>query len=96
MTATTQPWSCRSMATAVKPAAMPPVTPADRSMSPSSSTGMRPIASTEIAEACTSRLAMFRLLVKVSGRRIEKTMKRATRPSTAGRAPMSPPRTRSA
>ena len=50
-TATGQLWPLRSMATAVKPAAMPPVTPADRSISPSRSTGTRPMASTEMADA---------------------------------------------
>ena len=79
---------------AITPAEAPPATPAERSMSPRSSTKVRPIASTMIDDAWTMRLAMLIGDGKVSGRRAENRTKSTTRPRTAGREPMSPARTR--
>src|SRR3954452_2421969 len=77
---------------AITQAAAPPATPADRSISPSSSTGTSAMASTQIGAAWVIRLAKLPTDGKVSGRSAEKIRARTTRPSTAGRAPMSPPR----
>ncbi len=52
-----QPWSI--ITSAVMVAEAPPATPADRSISPSSRTKTRPIASTMIEAAWTTRLAML-------------------------------------
>ena len=75
-------------------AAVPAVTPADRSISPSSSTKTRPIAMTMTGAPCWIRLAKLNASVKVDGRRAENTTTSTNRPSTAGSAPTSPPRTR--
>src|SRR3954470_13784686 len=77
---------------AITQAAAPPATPADRSISPSSSTGTSAMASTQIGAAWVIRLAKLPTDGKVSGRSAEKIRARTTSPSTAGRAPMSPPR----
>ena len=71
----------------------PPATPADRSMSPSSSTGTSAIARMMIEPDWVSRFAMLRF---ERNRSLAKpnTMNSTTRPSTDGSAPMSPPRTR--
>ena len=81
------------MSRAVIVAPVLPATPADRSISPSSSTITRPMASTLIGAACVIRLAMLSLVVKVSLAMLKMTT-RTTRPSIAGSEPMSPLRTR--
>ena len=50
-----------------------PATPADRSISPSRSTGTRPSASTQIGPAWVTRLAMLSLVVKVSLAKLKMT-----------------------
>src|SRR3954454_12675405 len=80
---------------AITQAAAPPATPADRSISPSSSTGTSAMASTQIGAAWVIRLAKLPTDGNVSGRSAEKMTASTTSPSTAGRAPMSPPRRRS-
>jgi hypothetical protein len=72
----------------------PLANPADRSISPSSRTNTRPMAITTMGAPWVSRLAKLPSL-RNTGRRIEKTITSTTRPRTAGREPMSPPRTRS-
>src|SRR4051794_38109183 len=80
---------------AITQAAAPPATPADRSISPSSSTGTSAMASTQIGAAWVIRLAKLPTHGNVSGRRAEKMTASTPSPSTAGRAPRSPPRRRS-
>ena len=78
---------------AVIVAEAPPATPADRSISPSSSTKTSPIASTQMEAAWTTRFAML-YVVRNRSWALLKTMKSTTRPSRAGSEPMSPPRSR--
>ena len=86
--------SLRVTAMPISAAAVPAVKPADRSISPSSSTKTRPIAITVTAEAWWMRLDRLNALVKVDGRSTEKTITSTISPSTAGSEPTSPPRTR--
>ena len=67
-TATIQFWLPSTMSLAMTAAHAPLATPADRSISPSSSTNTRPMARIVTGSACTSRLAMLPLLRNVSGR----------------------------
>ena len=57
--ATHQDWPWSIIASAVIVAAAPPATPADRSISPISRTKTRPMASTQIEPAWTTRFAML-------------------------------------
>ena len=93
-TVTHQGMPCLSISWAEIDAPTPPITPADRSISPSSSTKPTPMASTVIDAAWVSRLAKLLALVNVSHFSAAKTMTSTTRPATAGRAPRSPPRMR--
>ena len=72
----------------------PLVNPADRSISPSSRTNTSPMAITVMGAPWVSRLAKLPA-EKNTGRSSEKTITSTIRPNTAGREPMSPPRTRS-
>jgi hypothetical protein len=72
-------------------AAVPPVKPADRSISPSRRTNTRPIAMTVTPAVWLIRFAKFAGFVKLSAV-IEKAITRNSRPRIAGRAPTSPPR----
>jgi hypothetical protein len=76
-------------------APVPAVKPADRSISPSSRTKTRPIASTMIAAPWLRRLAKFCSVRNESGCRTPNTIARMTAPMTAGNAPRSPPLMRS-
>ena len=94
--ATSEGSQCTSFRVITMPitaAAVPPVNPADRSISPSSNTNTRPIASTVIAADWLIRLAKLKAFVNVPGRSAENTDTRTSRPRTAGSAPTSPPRT---
>ncbi len=71
----------------------PLANPAERSISPSSRTKTNPIAISVTAAPWVNRLAKFPAVRKL-GRRMEKNAQSTTNPSTAGREPMSPPRTR--
>jgi hypothetical protein len=71
----------------------PLVKPADRSISPSSSTKIRPIAMMTTCPPWVNRLAKLPA-EKNTGRSAEKTSTSTTRPSVAGSEPMSPPRRR--
>ena len=85
----------QSVSTVASTAAQTPlVNPADRSISPSSRTNTSPMAITVMGAPWVSRLAKLPA-EKNTGRRIEKTITSTTSPNTAGREPMSPPRTRS-
>ena len=71
----------------------PLAVPAARSISPSSRTKTRPIAMNTVMPAWLTRLARLKTVRK----RLlawEKMTARTMRPSTAGSAPTSPPRTR--
>ena len=81
------------MVSAITQADTPPATPADRSMSPSSSTNTSPIASTQIDPAWVTRLARLSADRNRSLAR-PNTTNSTTRPRIAGSEPMSPPRTR--
>ena len=59
MVATHQGWSCLMMNQARTVAQAPPATPADRSISPRSSTNTMPMARTMMDEAWMARLAML-------------------------------------
>ena len=72
---------------------MPLVTPADRSISPSSSTNTSAMASMTSVAAWVRRLAKFRSVRKNGLRKLNR-MVSTTNPPTAGRAPISPLRTR--
>ena len=85
---------CSVTVTAVIAAPIPAVKPADRSISPSSSTKTRPIASTVIAAPWLIRLAKFCSVRNVSPSSAPKMMTRTTTPMIAGSDPMSPPLTR--
>ena len=89
------PWCSprEKIACAAKPAHMPPVVPADRSISPSSSTKTRPIAMSAMYAPWPGRLPM---LLRLRKRLLTwlKMTPRTTRPSTDGRAPGSPERSR--
>ena len=71
----------------------PEVTPADRSISPSSSTNTRPMASSIDGAACVTRLARLPREKKPLSAK-EKKIARTISAPTAGSEPMSPPRTR--
>ena len=75
-------------------APMPAAKPADRSISPSSSTKTSPIASTVIAAPWLIRLAKLPFDRNVSPSRIPKITTSTTTPMIAGSDPMSPPLTR--
>ena len=72
-------------------APVPAVKPADRSISPSSRTKTRPIASTMIAAPWLSRLAKFCSVRNESGSMTPNTITSTTQPRIAGSAPRSPP-----
>ncbi len=96
MAAATQTYQGRpalARVTASTAAQTPLAKPADRSISPSSSTNTRPMAMSVTAAPCVNRLAKL-IAVTKEGRAAAKTAQSTTRPSTAGSAPMSPPRTR--
>jgi len=76
-------------------APVPPVKPADRSISPRSRTKTSPIAMTMTAALWLMRFARLNALVNSLGRSAENTAARTTSPRTAGSEPTSPPRTRS-
>src|SRR4051794_20125589 len=76
---------------AAKPAATPPVTPADRSMSPRIRTKVRPSAMSAMNEACDMRLPML-FAVRNSGVVALNSTPMTSRPSTAGRPPGAPRR----
>ena len=80
---------------AMTAAQTPLTTPAERSISPSSRMKTRPIARMMIGAAWSARFAMLRGVRNVSGRSAKNSSPRATMPRMAGRAPRSPPRTRS-
>ena len=86
-----QPWFVATMPRTA--AAVPAVKPADRSISPSSSTNTRPIAMTMTPADWLKRFAKLNWLVNVSPRSEVKTMTRTISPSTAGSEPTSPLRT---
>ena len=65
--------------------------PADRSISPISSTKTRPIPKVAIAEPWRIRLEKLKALVNFEPVRIVNTITSTTRAATAGRAPTSPP-----
>ena len=71
----------------------PAVTPADRSISPSRMTNTSAMPSITSVAACVMRLAKLRS-VRKNGLRIENMIVSTTKPPIAGRAPISPPRTR--
>src|SRR3954449_3592999 len=78
---------------AAKAAHMPPVVPADRSISPINRTKMRPIAVRAMNEVCAGRLARL-LWLRKSGVVVAKISPRTRSPSTEGTAPGAPPRSR--
>jgi len=86
-----QPWLVSR--TVMMLAATPPVKPADRSISPSSSTKIRPMAVSVNCAPCWNMLAK---LNREANRLLETAtmMTTISRPRTAGSAPMPPPRTR--
>lgn len=86
-----QPWNVSS--TASTDAHTPLAYPAERSISPSSSTKTRPIAMMVTAAPWVNRFAKLPAL-KNAGRMMPKNTQSAISPSTAGSEPMSPPRTR--
>ena len=84
---------CRSISTAMIAEHRPPVVPADRSISPSSSTKTRPIAITTIGAAWITSASMLYALRK-PWCTTAKTAVMAMRPTSAGMEPNWPPRTR--
>ena len=91
--ATTQFTPCTLTSTMKMHIVTPAVTPADRSISPSRMTKTSAMPSMTSVAACVMRFAKLRS-VRKNGLRIENRMLSTTKPATAGRAPMSPPRTR--
>ena len=75
--------------------ALPPVTPADRSISAMRITNVSAIESIISAAVCVNRFAMFGFVKKVESSDVNRTPS-TIRPASAGRLPMSPPFTRCA
>ncbi len=86
---------CSVSRTARTAAHTPLAYPADRSISPSSRTNTSPIAMAITAAPWASRLAKL-TADRNAGRAIANPVHSTIRPSTAGSAPMSPPRIRAA